>query len=37
MAAIITDRLKLAIVDQIVTIMEDATDPTYIGLSLIHI
>ena len=26
MAAIITDRLKLAIVDKIVTIMEDATD-----------
>lgn len=33
MAAIITDRLKLAIVDQIVTIMEDATDPTYIGFA----
>ena len=33
MAAIITDRLKLAIVDKIVTIMEDATDPTYIGFA----
>ena len=33
MAAIITDRLKLAIVDEIVTIMEDATDPTYIGFA----
>ena len=33
MAAIITDRLKLAIVDKIVTIMEDETDPTYIGFA----
>lgn len=31
MAAIITDRLRLAIVDKIVTIMQDTTDPTYIG------
>lgn len=31
MAAIVTDRLKLAIVDQIVTIMNDTSDPTYIG------
>lgn len=33
MAAIITDRLKLAIVDKIVTIIEDVTDPTYIGFA----
>ena len=31
MAAIITDRLRLAIVDKIVTIMQDTADPTYIG------
>ena len=33
MAAIITDRLKLAIVDKIVTIIEDTVDPTYIGFA----
>ena len=33
MAAIITDRLKLAIVDKIVTIIEDTADPTYIGFA----
>ena len=31
MVAIVTDRFKLAIVDKIVTIIEDTADPTYIG------
>ena len=31
MAAIVTDRLKLQLIDQLVTILQDNSKPTYVG------
>ena len=31
MAAIVTDRLKLQLIDQLVTVLQDNSKPTYVG------